>query len=166
MWTAAPDVEQRMRLFVIVTFDAAMVTHPSMSSPFRTVPGVVTTRPPLERRVVPAGTPVLDESGNVPAIAGRAADAVGLGRAVAVGEGVTDCDGAGWLAVGLGVAVGRGAGEAVDEAVGLDAFPAVEGFGALVEEGAACGSACADLSTDRISGCALRNARIVASGIS
>src|SRR6187200_3324314 len=50
-----------------VTLLALIVTQPRMSSPSRTVPGVVTTRSPSRTvRAVPAGTPVLVGPGRAP----------------------------------------------------------------------------------------------------
>jgi hypothetical protein len=56
----------RIRLFLIVTFEAFTRMSPEMSSPSTTCPGEPRTREPDALRATPAGTPVSPAPGNAP----------------------------------------------------------------------------------------------------
>jgi hypothetical protein len=101
----------------MVMFAARIATQPRMSLASTTIPAVLNAWSPLSTvSDVPAGTPVVDASGNPPGGGLVVVLGVGLALAEALGDGLADADGlalalADGVAVGVAVGVGTGAGQ-------------------------------------------------------
>ena len=134
-------VLQWIREFLIETLGASMVTHPEMSRPSMTVPGVVMSIPPLDRSDVPAGTPVFDAPGWPASPAGFAITA-GCWDGAAVIDGFEVVAAAAAFTGAECVAVAVGVGVAVADRVlvaGDGVVEAVCGRGFVVER-TTCGA--------------------------